>query len=138
MANGWMYMCPRIGRATVCVTTSTIARMPSSSTIPSSSAGRLRRWHLCNNWAWLWKYKNLRHFPFIHRILVLFTALFEIAFSDHFERAAKLKVDASHRRIIGCVTKISRDVKGFFNAESVVLQKAPSLLNLRNDFAETH
>jgi hypothetical protein len=68
----------------------------------------------------------------------LFTALLEIAFSDHFEGATKLKVDASHRRIIGCVTKISRDVKGLFNAESVVLQKAPSLFDLRNDFAETH
>src|SRR5271168_1059673 len=131
MVNGWMYTCPGIGRATVCVTTSTIARMLSS-TIPSSSAGRLRRWHLCNNWARLWKYKNLRHFPFIHRILVLFTALLEIAFSDHFERATELKVDASHRRIIGRVTKIPRDAKGLFNAESVVLQKAPSLLSLRN------
>src|SRR3954451_12036507 len=123
-----MHTCPRIGRGTVCVTVSAIARMPSSSTIPSSSAGRLRRWHLCNNWARLWEYKNLRHLPFIHRILVLFTALLQIAFSDHFEGATKLKVDASHRRIIGCVTKISRDVKGLFNTQSVVLQKAPSLL----------
>src|SRR5271156_6453325 len=129
MVKGWMYTCPGIRRTTVCVATSASARMLSS-TIPSSSAGRLRRWHLCNNGPRLWKYKNLRHFPFIHRILVLFTALLEIAFSDHFEGATKLKVDASHRRIIGCVTKISRDVKGLFNAESVVLQKAPSLLDL--------
>src|SRR5579871_3698026 len=102
-----MYTCPGIGRTTVCVTTSTITCMLSSSTIPSSSAGRLRRWHLCNNWARLWKHENLGHLAFIHRILVLFTALLQVAFSDHFERATKLKVDTSHRGIIGCVAKIS-------------------------------
>lgn len=68
----------------------------------------------------------------------MFAALFEICVGDHFERATKLEVDAAHRSIISCITKISRGVEGLLHTKPVVLQKAPAFLDFRDDLAQAN